>query len=189
MTASNLANSLTRSASMCFPPALKWTNSMPAPKRFRSALTSPTARNEAVLTCTTISVRTPKSMGRVVSTQHPPRLRSSIFPGTKMPSDGRRLILASPPHLNRARRRRSSSALLRSGILIRSCAELGFFSRLRKNSTLHLTLGGAALQRCGNCIALSAALAAAVTVSDRESFFATSERHQRNKGLETEVIK
>jgi hypothetical protein len=109
MTASNLANSVTRSASMCFPPALKWTNCMPAPRRLRSALTSPTARNEAALTRTTISVRTPKSMGRVVSTQHPPRLRSSIFPGTKMPSDGRRLILASPPHLNRVLRRRWSS--------------------------------------------------------------------------------
>src|ERR1019366_8118094 len=36
---------------------------------------------------------------------------------------------------------------------------------------LHLTLGGAALQRCGNCIVLSAALTAEVTLSARKLVF------------------
>jgi mono/diheme cytochrome c family protein len=39
---------------------------------------------------------------------------------------------------------------------------------LLKNSTLRLILGGAALQRCGNATVLSAALATAVTFSNRK---------------------
>src|SRR5271165_7191982 len=57
-----------------------------------------------------------------VSTQQPCKLRSRIFPGMKMPLDGRRQIMASPPQLNRARRRRSSSGVLRSDMFIRSYA-------------------------------------------------------------------
>ena len=44
-------------------------------------------------------------------------------------------------------------------------------SRLRKNSMLHLFLGGAALQRCGNCTVFSAALAAEVAHSALELVF------------------
>jgi hypothetical protein len=45
------------------------------------------------------------------------------------------------------------------------------FNRLRKKSILRLILGGAALQRCGKCIVLSAALAAEVTLLAWESVF------------------
>ncbi len=36
---------------------------------------------------------------------------------------------------------------------------MGWFSRLRKNSMWLVILGGAALQRCDNCMVLNAALA------------------------------
>ena len=42
---------------------------------------------------------------------------------------------------------------------------------------LHLILGGAALQRCGNCIVLSAALAAEATLSAQERVFPQPARH------------
>jgi len=44
-------------------------------------------------------------------------------------------------------------------------------NRLRKNSISGLILGGAALQRCGNCFVLSPALAAEVALSGRERLF------------------
>src|SRR5271157_602755 len=44
-------------------------------------------------------------------------------------------------------------------------------SRLRKNSALYLILGGAAPQRCDNCVVLNAALATEVTLSIRVRVF------------------
>src|SRR6266852_4418881 len=44
----------------------------------------------------------------------------------------------------------------------------GGMARSQKNSVLHLIWGGAALQRCGNCVVLNAASAAEVTLSARE---------------------
>src|SRR5260370_29527942 len=96
---------------------------MPASDLPRFPLTSPTARNEEELTCTTISAQAPHSIGTGVSTQHPPRLRSRIFPERKRPLDGRRLIFATPPQLNRGLRGRSSSPLVGSYMSIRSSAE------------------------------------------------------------------
>jgi len=57
-------------------------------------------------------------------------------------------------------------------------------SRLRKISTLRLILGGAALQRCGNCIVLSEALAAEVSLSARELVFP---QPARARGYTTEA--
>src|SRR5271157_542218 len=54
-----------------------------------------------------------------------------------------------------------------SAVPLRAARNSGF-SRLRTNSTQHLILGGAALQRCGNCSVLNAASAAEVTVLAQE---------------------
>jgi hypothetical protein len=47
---------------------------------------------------------------------------------------------------------------------------------LRKNSALHLILGGAAVHRCDNCVVLNAASAAEVTVPVRERLSPQSAR-------------
>jgi len=126
--ACDLANSAISSSSFSLPPALNWTNSTPASDRPRVTFTVPNARNDAAFTCTIISARAPQSIGRVISTRHPCRLRSCSLPETITPVDGRQLISARPPQLNRGLRRRSSSPSKRSGMFIRSCAEREFLS-------------------------------------------------------------
>jgi hypothetical protein len=71
MIACNLAKSVTKPVSESFPPVLMRTNSKAALERLRISLTSPTARNEAALTRTTISARAPQSIGSGISTKQP----------------------------------------------------------------------------------------------------------------------
>src|ERR1700704_3082298 len=108
---------------------------MPASELPRIPLTSPTARNEAELTCTMISARAPHSIGTGVLTQHPPRLRLRIFAERKVPSDGRTLIFARPPQLNRGLRGRMSSPSGFSAMSIRSSVA-GRFLRMAGNVEL-----------------------------------------------------
>lgn len=122
MGACNLANSAIRSASWSFPSLLK---SMMY-DGFRVAVNCPHLNEgperRRVDVHDDFSARAAFNR-QGVSTEHPPRFRSGILPARKRPLDGRRLIFATPPQLNRRLRGRSSSPLVCSDMSIRSSAE------------------------------------------------------------------